>query len=91
MSSYNVIDTSLASLETAIAQLEAAVSRRNTRDDILKNNDAELALMRMDRSRLAVDLDAALARGNALDCARADVSNRLERAISTIRDTLGGA
>ena len=89
MSSTSSIDSALQSLDQAVQMLEAASTRRNSRDDIVKGAEAELALMRMDRTRLAQDLDTAVARGNALDSARADVASRLERAISTIRDTLG--
>ena len=89
MSSSSSIDSALLSLDQAIQILEAATARRNSRDDIVKGSEAELALMRMDRARLASDLDRAVARGNALDSARADVASRLERAVATIRDTLG--
>ncbi len=89
MSSSSSIDSALLSLDQAIQILEAATARRNSRDDIVKGSEAELALMRMDRARLASDLDIAVARGNALDSARSDVAHRLEKAIATIRDTLG--
>ena len=89
MSSSSSIDSALLSLDQAIQILEAATARRNSRDDIVKGSEAELALMRMDRARLASDLDIAVARGNALDSARSEVASRLEKAIATIRDTLG--
>lgn len=87
--STNLLQSALLSLDQAVQLLEAASARRSSRDDITKGAEAELALMRMDRTRLADDLDRAVARGNALDSARSDVALRLERAIATIRDTLG--
>ena len=42
--------------------------------------------MQDDRSRLAVELDAALARARGLDRAVDDVSGRLDRAGATVRD-----
>jgi Domain of unknown function (DUF4164) len=89
MSSTFSLETALMSLDQAVQLLEAASARRNSRDDMTKSAEAELALMRMDRTRLAEDLDRAVARGNALDSARSDVATRLERAIATIRNTLG--
>ncbi len=89
MSLTSSIESALLSLDQAIQILEAAAARRNSRDDIVKGSEAELALMRMDRARLASDLDTAIARGNALDSARSEVASRLDRAIATIRDTLG--
>jgi hypothetical protein len=89
MSSTSSLESALLSLDQAVQLLEAASARRISRDDITKSAEAELALMRMDRTRLAEDLDRAVARGNALDSARSDVAARLDRAITTIRDTLG--
>jgi Domain of unknown function (DUF4164) len=89
MSSTSSLETALLSLDQAVQLLEAASARRSSRDDMTKSAEAELALMRMDRTRLAEDLDRAVARGNALDSARSDVAARLDRAIATIRDTLG--
>ncbi len=85
------LDAALHALESAVTQLEAAHARRKHRDAQVGDVEAELQLMRSDRSRLADELDAAVARGNALDAARTDVANRLERAIHTIRNTLGKA
>ncbi len=91
MTSSTSIPSALTVLDQAVQQLEAAVARRNSRDETLKDAETELTLMRTDRARLADELDAAISRGNALDSARADVAGRLEKAIATIRDTLGNA
>lgn len=75
-------------LNGAVGALEAAQARRGSRDERLRDLETELALMRQDRERLAVDLDQALARAQSLDAARNDVSARLDNAIGTLRSLL---
>ena len=50
--------------------------------------EEELSLMQDDRARLAVELDAALARAKALDAANLEASLGLERAGATLRSVL---
>ncbi|MFO1103504.1 MAG: DUF4164 family protein [Methylocystis sp.] len=79
----------IAELQTAIAQLERTVAARL--EDELSNAELqeELAIMQDDRSRLALDLDAALARQNALEMSRDEVLRRLEAASQGVAAALG--
>lgn len=72
-------------LNGALDMLDTAVERRAAMDEARADADAEFAVMQDDRSRLAVELDAALARSRTLDRALADVSDRLERAEAELR------
>lgn len=78
----------LQRLGAAIDLVDAAASRRLTAD----RNDAaravELELMRGDRSRLAEELDQALARANALEGAQRDIAARVDRAIALVASAL---
>jgi hypothetical protein len=47
--------------------------------------------MQDDRSRLAVELDAALARLHRLETAADDVGQRIQRAMGAVRDVLAQA
>ena len=51
--------------------------------------EEELAVMQDDRSRLALELDAALAQESALEKARDEVLTRLDRTSDGIRAVLG--
>jgi hypothetical protein len=53
-------------------------------DEARSNAEEEFALMQDDRSRLAVELDAALDRSRALEAASAEAGERLIRAAQTI-------
>ncbi len=53
-------------------------------DEARVNAEEEFALMQDDRSRLAVELDAALDRARALEAANAEAGERLARAAETI-------
>lgn len=53
-------------------------------DEARANAEEEFALMQDDRSRLAVELDAALDRSRALEAANAEAGERLARAAETI-------
>jgi hypothetical protein len=79
------IDTALKRLATALEGLEAAAERRARSDASRSNIDEEFAVMQDDRTRLALELDAAMARNKALAAANSDVAIRLERASATIR------
>ncbi len=85
------LDAALKRLSAALDQLEVAAERR-ARDDANRGDlTEELAIMQDDRSRLAVELDAALARAKGLESANQGVSDRLEKAAATIRAVLGEA
>ncbi|MBM3577250.1 MAG: DUF4164 family protein [Alphaproteobacteria bacterium] len=85
-------------LEAAIAGLQAALSRlERTVADKLEDElssaelEEELAIMQDDRSRLALDLDAALARQNTLEKGRDEVLRRLENASEGVVAALAAA
>jgi len=84
-----VLQEALRRLAAAIDQLEAAASRRAAVDAARGDLVEELAVMQDDRARLAVDLDGALARGQALEAANHQVAQRLERASAALRAALG--
>lgn len=76
-------------LAAALDQLEAASERRAQGDALRADREEELAIMQKDRSRLAVELDGALARGQGLDLANQEAGRRLARAEAAIRSALG--
>ena len=75
-------------LNGALDALDAAAARRAEAEAARADADAEFAVLQDDRSRLALELDAALARSRALDRAADEVAGRLERAGATVRDIL---
>jgi hypothetical protein len=83
------LDEALKRLTSALDQLDAAVARRAESDEARGNLDEELAVMQDDRSRLAVELDAALARTRALSLANDEARERLTKTAETLRAILG--
>ena len=73
------LDAALQRLASALDQLEAATERRAKADAARGDLEEELAVMQDDRSRLAVELDGALARNRSLSLAQTDVQRRLEQ------------
>ena len=57
-------------------------------DDARAGAEEEFALMQDDRSRLAVELDAALDRARSLETASAEAGERLARAAAAISRVL---
>ncbi len=84
------IQRALQRLNGAIDALDAAAERRAEAEAAQADAEAEFAVMQDDRSRLAVELDAALARSRALDRAVEDVSARLDRAGAALRAIAAG-
>lgn len=84
------LDAALKRLAAALDQLEAAAARRAEADAARADLEEELAIMQDDRSRLAVELDGAIARTKSLQNANAEVSRRIERASATLRSVLSG-
>ena len=82
------LETALKRLNAAMDHLEAAVHRRVQQDQVRSNLSEELNILQDDRSRLAVELDGALARSKTLSTANHEVARRLERAGSTMRAIL---
>ena len=82
--SPDALDRSLSRLAAAVGLLERAAERRMRHDEARANAEEEFALMQDDRSRLAVELDAALDRARTLEAANAEAEDRLARAAETI-------
>ncbi|MGO9418674.1 DUF4164 family protein [Roseiarcus sp.] len=80
----DALERSLTRLAAAVGLLERAAERRMRHDEARSNAEEEFALMQDDRSRLAVELDAALDRSRALEAASAEAGERLIRAAQTI-------
>jgi chromosome segregation ATPase len=84
------LNVALRRLSAALDKLEAAGERRMKADALRANLEEELAVLQDDRSRLAVELDGAIARSNALELANEEVSRRLNQACAEIRSVLAG-
>lgn len=84
------LEAALRRLAAAIDKLEAASERRAKADALRGNLEEEFAVLQDDRSRLAVELDGAIARANALELANEEVSRRLSQASAEIRAVLTG-
>jgi hypothetical protein len=80
----DALENSLRRLAAAVDSLERAAERRMRHDETRMNADEEYALIQDDRSRLAVELDAALDRSRALETANAEAGARLARAAEAI-------
>ncbi len=79
------IETALKRLAAALDQLEAAAERRAEAAAQHANMAEEFMVMQDDRSRLAVELDGALARSATLELANDDVARRLKGLGSAIK------
>ncbi|HEY1361373.1 MAG TPA: DUF4164 family protein [Xanthobacteraceae bacterium] len=88
MSDVTAIDAASKRLALALDALAAAVERRHDADRAEARLDAQLQALGNDRSRLAAELDAAAARGRALESANREVAHRLDAAIDRIRSVL---
>ena len=78
------LESALKRLAAAVDALERAADRRMRHDEARSIAEEEYALMQDDRSRLAVELDAALDRSRALEAANAEAGVRLARAAEAI-------
>ena len=87
--SMDSLETSLKRLASAVDALEWATDMRMRHDEARASTQEEFALMQDDRSRLAVELDAAVDRSRALESANAEAAKRLARAAQTVERVLG--
>jgi hypothetical protein len=85
MTEPNAIDAASRRLALALDALAAAVERRRSADAVAASLSAQLHALGSDRSRLAAELDEALARARSLESVNRDVARRLESAIAAIR------
>ncbi len=89
MSIPTALEAALKRLSAALDHLDAASDRRARADAARGDLEDELTVMQDDRSRLAMELNSALARIESLDLAHREAERRLERAGATIRAALG--
>ena len=85
------LDQALQRLAAALERLELSATARLDAEQGLEPLETELSVMRDDRSRLAVELDGALARNASLEQVTREVSARVARAISSVEAVLRGA
>ena len=83
------LEIALKRLASAVEALEWAADRRMRHDEARASTQEEFALMQDDRSRLAVELDAAVDRSRALESANAEAAKRLSHAAQAIGRVLG--
>ena len=88
MTAPSAIAAASTRLALALEALAAAVERRREADRGEQTLDAQLHALGTDRSRLASELDAAVARTRTLEIANREVAQRLDAAIDTIRSVL---
>ncbi len=87
--SMESLEISLKRLAAAVESLEWATDLRMRHDEARATTQEEFALMQDDRSRLAVELDAAVDRSRALESANSEVAKRLAHAAQAIERVLG--
>jgi D-serine deaminase-like pyridoxal phosphate-dependent protein len=87
--STDSLETSLKRLADAVEALEWATDMRMRHDEARATTQEEFALMQDDRSRLAVELDAAVDRSRTLESANAEATKRLAHAAQAIERVLG--
>jgi hypothetical protein len=84
----SAIDQATRRLAAALDGLEAALDRRVVADKGDASRAAELTALGHDRSRLAHELDAAVARTRRLEATNREIAQRLDSAMGTIRQVL---
>lgn len=90
MARAEAIDAALERLLRALDLLEQALEARSEAESRRAERDEALSVLEDDRSRLAVELDGALARNRSLQIAAEDVSRRLKAAGATVQALLAG-
>jgi chromosome segregation ATPase len=82
------IEAALKRLAAALDQLDAACERCLDAEAERSNLQEEFAVLQDDRSRLGVELDAAMTRSKSLELANDEVARRLQKASGTLRTML---
>ncbi len=88
MTDTSAIDAATKRLALALDALDAAIERRREADRGQEGLAAQLHALGTDRSRLASDLDAAVAHARSLETTNREIARRLDVAIDTIRSVL---
>jgi uncharacterized protein DUF4164 len=88
MSDASAIDAATKRLALALEALEAAVERRQEADGSQHALVEQVHVLGADRSQLASDLDAAVARSRSLETTNREIARRLDVAIDTIKSVL---
>jgi chromosome segregation ATPase len=88
MARGDAIDAALERLSRALDLLEQAAEARSEAESQRAERDEAVSVLQDDRSRLAVELDGALARNRSLQSAAENVSRRLEAARETVLSLL---
>ena len=88
MSETSAIEAASRRLSLALEALEAAIDRRDVIGRDRETLAVQLQALGIDRSELACDLDAAVARSRSLEKANREIARRLDVAIDTIRTVL---
>ncbi len=83
------MDAALRQLEAAIDRLEGRLDGLFERIETHRSREREAEALRIDRARLAGDLDAAKARERELQRLADEASEALGAAISEVREALG--
>ena len=86
--SQDPVQEALGRFSAALDRLEAASLRHQEGERLRHMLENELALMRTDRQALAEKLDQSTARNRQLDEQFLALDQRIERAISSVRDAL---
>jgi hypothetical protein len=84
------IESATRRLMSALDALESAVERRREADRDEDELATRIQALGADRSRLADELDTSLVKSRKLERASREIAERLDHAIGTIRDVLGG-
>jgi hypothetical protein len=88
MSEPSAIEAASKRLALALDALAAAVERRRKADRGEETLAAQLHALGSDRSRLAAELDAAVARARALESVNREIATRLDAATRAIHSVL---
>ena len=82
------IDAATRRLMAALDALEAAAERRRDADRDENELASRIQALGADRSRLAANLDSALAQSRSLETTNREIAEKLDAAIGTIRAVL---
>ena len=88
MAETSAIDAASKRLASALDALEAAIEHRCEADRGEEGLVAQVHALGADRSRLASNLDAAVARSRSLETSNREIARRLDVAIDSIRTVL---